>query len=112
MMAKLLHVSVSRFYDWLKKGLSKRTIQRNQQTILVEIAHQETHESYGSVRLTKYLQSQGYEISQKKLNQLYCKRHKRFKKTTNSDHNRPVYNNLIFVALPLLIVVWLSFEPT
>ena len=41
------------------------------------------------------------EISQyavraiKKLNQLYCKRHKRFKRTTNSDHNRPVYNNLL-----------------
>lgn len=64
MMARLLHVSVSRFYDWLKNRVSKRTIQRNQQTILVKIAHQETHESYGYVRLTKYLQSRGYEISQ------------------------------------------------
>ncbi len=30
LMARLLKVSVSRFYDWLKRGLSQRTIQRNQ----------------------------------------------------------------------------------
>ena len=101
MMARLLHVSVSRFYDWLKRSLSKRVIQRNQQTILVKIAHQETKESYGSIRLTKHLRSQGIQISEyavrciKKLNQLYCKKHKRFKRTTNSDHNRFVYDNLL-----------------
>ena len=47
------------FYDWLKRGVSKRTIQRNQQTILVKIAHEETKQSYGYIRLTKYLQAQG-----------------------------------------------------
>lgn len=101
MMARLLKVSVSRFYDWLKRGMSKRVVLRNQQTILVKIAHQETKESYGHIRLTRYLQSQGIQIGEyavrciKKLNQLYCKRHKRFKRTTNSDHNRSVYNNLL-----------------
>ncbi|WP_115616087.1 IS3 family transposase, partial [Acinetobacter baumannii] len=101
MMARLLKVSISRFYDWVKQGLSKRAIQRNQQTIFVKIAHQETKESYGHIRLTKYLQSQGTQISAyavrciKRLNQLYCKRHKRFKRTTNSDHSRSVYNNLL-----------------
>lgn len=101
MMARLLKVSVSRFYDWLKHSVSKRVVQRNQQTILVKIAHKETNESYGYIRLSKHLQSKGIKISQyavrciKKLNQLYCKRHKRFKRTTNSDHNRAVYNNLL-----------------
>ena len=100
-MARLLKVSISRFYDWLKCCLSKRAIQRNQQMILVKIAHQETKESYGYIRLTKHLKAKGVEISEyavrciKKLNQLYCKRHKRFKRTTNSDHNRSVYNNLL-----------------
>ncbi|MFM2333989.1 MAG: hypothetical protein RIQ74_2839 [Pseudomonadota bacterium] len=99
LMARLLKVSVSRFYDWSKRGLSQRTIQRNQQTILVKIAHLETNESYGYIRLTKHLQSKGIKISQyavrciKKLNQLYCKRHKRFKRTTNSDHNNTIYLN-------------------
>lgn len=101
MMANSLNVSVSRFYDWLKRGLSKRVIQRNQQAILVKIAHQETNESYGHIRLTKYLQAQGIQISLhavrciKRLNHLYCKRYRRFKRTTNSDPNRSVYNNLL-----------------
>lgn len=101
MMARLLNVSVSGFYDWLKQSLSQRKIQSNEQTILVKIAHQKTNESYGYIRLTKYLQAQGIQISQyavrciKQQNQLYCKRHKRFKKTTNSDHNRTTYDNLL-----------------
>ena len=116
MMAILLKVSVSRFYDWLKRGMSKRVVLRNQQTILVKIAHQETQESYGYIRLTRYLQSQGIQISEyavrciKKLNQLYCKRHKRFKRTTNSDHNRSVYNNLLEqnFAVTAPNVAWVS----
>ena len=116
MMAILLKVSVSRFYDWLKRGMSKRVVLRNQQTILVKIAHQETQESYGYIRLTRYLQSQGIQISEyavrciKKLNQLYCKRHKRFKWTTNSDHNRSVYNNLLDqnFAVTAPNVAWVS----
>ncbi len=116
MMAKLLQVSVSRFYDWQKQNLSQRKIQNNQHVILVKIAHQETKESYGHIRLTKHLQSQGVEISQyavraiKKLNQLYCKRHKRFKRTTNSDHNRPIYNNLLKqqFSMSALDLAWVS----
>lgn len=100
-MAKLLKVSVSWFYNWLKRSLSQRTIQRNQQIILVKIAHKETHESYGYIRLTKHLQTQGIKISEyavrciKQQSQLYCKRHKRFKRTTDSDHNRSIYDNLL-----------------
>lgn len=47
LIARLFHVSVSRFYDWLKRGVSKRSVQRNQQTILVKMAHEETKKSYG-----------------------------------------------------------------
>ena len=37
-----------------------------------------------------------YAVRQiKALNHLYCKRHKRFKRTTNSDHNRAIYENLL-----------------
>jgi hypothetical protein len=51
LMARLLRLSVSRFYDWLKRGMSKRSIQRNQQTILVKIAHEETKQSYSQTTL-------------------------------------------------------------
>lgn len=116
LMARLLHISVSGFYEWLKYDLSSRTIRRNQQTILVKIAQQETNESYGYTRLTKHLQAQGIKISEhavrciKQQNQLYCKRHKRFKRTTNSDHNRSVYNNLLEQNFAVTVpnVAWVS----
>ncbi|MBV6598182.1 IS3 family transposase, partial [Acinetobacter baumannii] len=63
--------------------------------------HEETRQSYGYIRLTKYLQAQGIKMSMyavrqiKALNHLYCKRNKRFKRTTNSDHNRAIYENLL-----------------
>lgn len=63
LMARLLHVSISCFYDWLKRGVNKRLVQRNQQTILVKIAHKETKQSYGYIRLTKHFQAQGLKIS-------------------------------------------------
>ena len=65
---------------------------------MVKIAHQKTKESYGHIRLTRHLQSQGIEINRhavrciKKINHLYSKC---FKRTTNNDHNRSVYNNLL-----------------
>lgn len=101
LMARLLKVSVSGFYDWLRQDISPRTVRHNQQTIWVKVAHQEMKESYGTIRLSKYLQSQGIEISQyavsriKQVHQLYCKRHKRYKQTTNSKHKKPIYDNLL-----------------
>ena len=69
--------------------------------IWVKVAHQQTKESYGYLRLTKHLHAQGIQTSQyavrhiKKLHQLYCKRHKRFKRTTNRDHQRLAFDNLL-----------------
>lgn len=51
--------------------------------------------------INQILTSSGYKMSMyavrqiKALNHLYCKRHKRFKRTTNSDHNRAIYENLL-----------------
>ena len=46
----------------------------------------------------------------KKHNHLYCKRHKHFKRTTNSDHNRSVYDNLLEqnFAVTAPNVAWVS----
>ncbi len=61
----------------------------------------DTQQSYGHERLHQYLISQGHNISPyivrqiKQENGIYCKRHKRFKTTTDSNHNKPVYPNLL-----------------
>ncbi|WP_156623493.1 IS3 family transposase [Faucicola atlantae] len=100
-MARLLEVSLSGYYDWLKRGISKRKQHHNRCELLVKSAHMDTQQSYGHERLHQHLISQGHDISLymvrqiKQENGIYCKRHKRFKVTTDSDHNKPVYPNLL-----------------
>ena len=100
-IAKLVDVSISGYYDWLNRGISKRKQHHNRCEILVKSAPIDTQQSYGHERLHQYLISQGHNISPymvrhiKQEHGIYCKRHKRFKVTTDSSHNKPVYPNLL-----------------
>ena len=98
-MARLLGVSVTGYFDWLHRKPSKRQREREQALKLVTAAHEATRESYSAVRLHQHLSNQGHSLSQHCVRRLRekhgirCKRHKRFKNTTNSDHQKPVYEN-------------------
>ncbi len=100
-MAKILEVSLSGYYDWLKRDISPRQQHHNRCELLVKSAHMDTQQSYGHERLQQHLANQGHEISRYMVRQIkqekgiYCKRHKRFKVTTDSNHNKPVYDNLL-----------------
>ena len=98
-MARLLGVSVTGYFDWLHRKPSKRQREREQALKLVTAAHEATRESYSAVRLHQHLRNQGHSLSLhrvrslREVNNIRCKRHKRFKNTTNSDHQKPVYDN-------------------
>lgn len=100
-MATVFEVSLSGYYDWLKRGMSKRKQHHNRCELLVKSAHMDTQKSYGHERLHQHLTSQGHDISLYMVRQIkqehgiYCKRHKRSKVTTDSNHNKPVYPNLL-----------------
>lgn len=100
-MAKLFEVSLSGYYDWLKRDISPREQHKNRCELLVKSAHLDTKESYGHERLHQHLTNHGHDISLYMVRQIkqehgiYCKRHKRFKVTTDSNHNKPVYPNLL-----------------
>ncbi|MCD9151524.1 IS3-like element ISPssp1 family transposase [Psychrobacter sanguinis] len=100
-MATVFEVSLSGYYDWLKRGMSKRRQHHNRCELLVKSAHMDTQQSYGHERLHQHLTSQGHDISLYMVRQIkqehgiYCKRHKRSKVTTDSNHNKPVYPNLL-----------------
>ena len=89
-IAKLFDVSISGYYDWF-----------NRCERLGKSAHIDTQQYYGQERLHQHLTSQGHNISLYIVHQIkqeygiYCKRHKRFKVTTDSNHNKPVYPNLL-----------------
>ena len=62
----------------------------------------DTQQRYGHERLHQHLTSQGHDISLYMVRQIkqehgiYCKRHRRFKVTTDSNHhNKPIYPNLL-----------------
>jgi len=100
-MCKVLSVSTSGYYYWLKSPISKRKIW---QTLLREQIKQEFYKSkrtYGAPRITKELNMQGIVVSQKtvakimKENALRSVFKRKFKTTTDSNHNYPVSPNLL-----------------
>ena len=100
-MCRVLRVKPSSYYDWLSRDLSDQQIHRNQSELLVKAAHNETKERYGVDRLHAHLSEQGHNISLymvrsiKEQHGIKCRRHKRFKVTTDSNHNKLVYPNVL-----------------
>ena len=62
-MATVFEVSLSGYYDWLKRGISKRKQHHNRCELLVKSAHMDTQQSYGYERLHQHLNNQGHNIS-------------------------------------------------
>ena len=100
-MCRVLNVKLSSYYDWINREMSEQQIHRNHCEILVKAAHSETKERYGVDRLHAKLIEQGHDISLymvRRIKEEYgikCRRHKRFKVTTNSNHNKLVYPNVL-----------------
>lgn len=104
-MCRVLQVKPSSYYDWLGRHISCQQVHRNQCELLVKAAHNETKERYGVDRLHAHLRAQGYDISQymvrsiKEEHGIKCRSHKRFKVTTDSNHNntKPIKYSIIAI---------------
>lgn len=100
-MCRVLNVKPSSYYDRLSRGLSDQQIHRNQCELLVRVAHSGTKQRYGIDRLQAHLSEQGHNISPymvrsiKEEHDIKCRRHKRFKITTDSKHSKLVYPNVL-----------------
>ena len=100
-MCRVLQIRPSSYYDWLVRDISAQQIHRNQSELLIKAAHSETKERYGFERLHAHLNKQGYDISPymvrsiKEEHGIKCRRHKRFKVTTDSNHNKLIYDNVL-----------------
>jgi putative transposase len=97
----VLRVKPSSYYDWINRDISEQQIQRNHCELLVKAAHSESKERYGYERLHAKLTEQGHDISLymvrsiKEEHGIKCRRHKRFKVATDSNHNKLVYPNVL-----------------
>ncbi len=100
-MRRVLAVSPSGYYAWVKRPLSKRAREETRLEIEIKAAHKRTRQTCGPERLQRDLAEHGVQAGicrikriRKKLG-IRCKQVKKFKATTDSKHTLAVAENLL-----------------
>ena len=100
-MCRVLKVSTSGYYAWLRRRPSERNQRKADLTAKVKAAHSGSRGTYGSPRVTKKLRKSGEKVSEKTVakimqeNELAGRRKRRFKATTDSKHTKRIADNLL-----------------
>jgi transposase InsO family protein len=100
-MCKTLSVSKSGYYNWLKSGPSKRWLENQKLSKHINEIFNDSYQSYGSPRIKVELEKLGYYVSRPrvarimKANYLVARRHRKFRLTTDSNHNYPIAPNIL-----------------
>jgi putative transposase len=100
-LCKVLGVSQSGYFAWKDRPASRR--RREDVTLLAHVrsAFAQSSETYGSPRMTRDLQDEGFAVGRRRTarlmreNGLYARQRRRFKRTTDSRHSWPVAPNII-----------------
>jgi len=98
LLCETLQVSRSAYYRYLNKPKSN-----NDEKLIIEVKaiHKKSNMSYGSRRISKYLQMNNYKVGRYKARSLMrkagieCKQRRRYKITTQSDARLPVAKNIL-----------------
>jgi len=103
-MTRVLEVSRSAYYRWLRAGEAgprAKARARAKLDALVKAAFERFKGRYGAPRITRHLNDDGHGCDEKTVASsrrrqgLRAKAAKRFKATTNSNHSRPVAENVL-----------------
>jgi transposase InsO family protein len=100
-MCKVLAISRSSYYHWLSNDPSKLWLENEQLLVDIQKVFEKSYQSYGSPRIREDLRVLGYKVSKSRVarimraNNLFAKRKRKFKATTDSKHNYPVAPNLL-----------------
>ena len=98
-MCKVLNVSRSGYYSWLKNKPSKREIENQEILYQIRQIHHESRKAYGSPRITAELRSRDISVSRPRVARLMKKANirsktvKKFKVTTDSKHHYRIMDN-------------------
>jgi putative transposase len=106
-LCRLMDVSQSGYFAWKERSASCR--QRDDLIMLAHVrsAYSLSNETYGSSRMTRELQDQGFAVGRRRIvrlmreNGMHARQKRRFKRTTDSHHAFPVASNILaqnFVA--------------
>jgi transposase InsO family protein len=100
-MCRLLNVSRSGYYAWLKRPKSRRSHENEKLGAKIHQIFDGSHRTYGSPRIHAELRFQGLSCGRNRVARLMrklgikAKTKRRFKATTDSKHNLPVASNLL-----------------
>ena len=100
LMCRLLEVSRSGFYAWLKRRDSLELNDRQLLQLIREIFAQ-SHETYGSPRIYRELRTRGVRCDKARVerlmreNEITPPRKKKYRVTTDSNHKNPVAPNVL-----------------
>lgn len=101
-MCRVMQVSSSGYYYWLKHPIGKREIERSELSVKIKESYDESKGTYGSPRITKALQAGGTEVSRPRVARIMrgmglrsIVRRKWRACTTDSDHRLAVCANLL-----------------
>jgi putative transposase len=100
-LCRCMRVTRSGFYAWVRRGLSVRAQRDLVLRTKLRAFHAASHDRYGRPRLWKDLKEDGERVSEKRVRRLMReeglqgKVAKRFKQTTDSQHDDPIAANLL-----------------
>ncbi len=100
-VSQILKVSPSGFYAWLARTPSKWAKEEARLEVEIRAAHSRTRQTYGAERLQHELACHGVIVGvcrikriRRKLG-LRCRQKRKFRVTTDSNHNLPVASNIL-----------------
>jgi transposase InsO family protein len=100
-MCRVLRVSPSGYYAWKRRAVSKRATRDAELADEIAQAHERSYGIYGSPRVHRELRARGVRASRKRIERLMRqsglrgRQKRRFVRTTDSRHDRPVVPNVL-----------------
>jgi putative transposase len=100
-MSRVFNVSRSGFYAWVGRKPSLHAQEDERLKVAIKAAHKRTRQTYGVRRLQPELADDGFVAGRDRIERLRrelglrCKQKRKFKATTNSNHDLPVAENVL-----------------
>ena len=100
-LCRAFGVSRSGYYSWSRGALSPRAQADERLKVAIKAVHTQSRETYGPLRMQPELAAQGFAAGRDRIVRLRrelalrCKQKRKFKATTNSNHDLPVADNLL-----------------
>ena len=100
-LCRVLHVTPSGYYAWAKRRPSRRQRENAQLKVRIRAIHAASRGTYGSPRVYEQLKQEGFEVGRERVARLLRELglmglpQKRFRHTTDSNHQLPVAPNVL-----------------